>query len=240
MSELLEKIRSRGYWKVIIRPADLVENRIENPDALYRILDNSAARIRHRWFGFPHIQWESETRRGKDWIGQEFQWGRYLELWRFYQSGQFIAYRGLYGDWADHAPALPVPAEADLRACLEAEDALLQLTEVFQLAVSLTFTAAAADCVHLAASLHNLEGRQLVLQRGAARPDTIATAAPSAVAEFVYRREFPKITLAIQSKELAQQAAGELFRHFDWHPPARLLQDLQANFGARPTPAAGT
>ena len=109
MSELLEKIRSRGYWKVIIRPTDLVENRIENPADLYRILDNSAARIRHRWFGFPHIQWESETGRGKDWIGQEFQWGRYLELWRFYQSGQFVAYRGLYGDWADHAPALPVP-----------------------------------------------------------------------------------------------------------------------------------
>lgn len=238
MSELLEKMRSRGYWKVIIRPTTFVENRIENPADLYRILDKSAARIGRRWFGFPHIQWESETSRGKDWIGQEFRWGRYLELWRFYQSGQFVSYRGLYGDWADHAAALPVPAEADLRGYLEAKDALLQLTEVFQLAASLTFTAAAADCVHIAASLHNLEGRRLIFYRGAAPPRPIS-AVPSAVNEFVYRREFPKITLAAQAQELALQAAGELFRCFDWHPPASLLQDIQANFGARPAPAAG-
>ena len=238
MSELLKKIRSRGYWKVIIRPTDFVEDRIASPDDLYRILDKSAARIRHRWFGFPHIQWESETSRGKDWIGQEFEWGRYRELWRFYQSGQFVSFRGLYGDWADHAPALPVPAEADLRAYLEAKDALLQLTEVFELAASLTFTAAAADCVHIAASLHNLEGRRLILYRGAS-PHTIATAAPSAVDEFVYRREFPKITLAIQAQELALQAAGELFRHFDWHPSVGPLRDIQANFGASPAPSAG-
>ena len=238
MCELLKKIRSRGYWKVIIRPTDFVEDRIASPDDLYRILDKSAAHTRHWRFGFPHIQSESKTCREKDWIGQEFQWGRYLELWRFYQSGQFVSYRGLYGDWADHAPALPVPAEADLRGYLEAEDALLQLTEVFELAASLTFTAAAADCVHLAASLHNLEGRRLVFHRGAASPRPVATAAPSAVDEFVYRREFPKITLAIQSKELALQAAGELFRHFAWNPPVVLLQDIQANIGARPAPAA--
>ena len=239
MSELLKKMRSRGYWKVIIRPTDFVENRIENPADLYRLLDKSAAHTRHWRFGFPHIQPESKTCREKDWIGQEFQWGRYLELWRFYQSGQLVVFRGLYGDWADHAPATPpVPVELDLRAYLEAEDALLQLTEVFQLAASLTFTAAAADCVHLAASLHNIERRRLILYRGTS-PHTIATAAPSAVDEFVYRREFPKITLAIQAQELALQAAGELFRHFDWNPPGSLLQDIQANFGARPAPSAG-
>lgn len=239
MSELLEKMRSRGYWKVIIRPTDLMENRIENPADLYRILDKSAAHTRHWRFGFPHIQSESKTCREKDWIGQEFEWGRYLELWRFYRSGQLVVFRGLYGDWADHAPAIPVPVELDLRAYLEAEDALLQLTEVFQLAASLTFTAAATDCVHLTASLHNIEGRRLILYRGAAPPRPVATAAPSAVDEFVYRREFPKITLGIQAQELALQAADELFRCFDWHPPASLLRDLQANFGARPAPAAG-
>ena len=98
MSELLEKIRSRSYWKVIIRPATFVENRVPHRSALLPILEKNSVEL--KGWSFPHIDSFLKLDEGSDWIGQGISWDSIVELWRFYQSGQFVHYFGMPEDWS--------------------------------------------------------------------------------------------------------------------------------------------
>ena len=92
MSELLGKIRYRGYWRVNIRPYSFVGKRITDHSELLHILQKTS--VEFKGWGFPHIDGWRKPDEGPDWIGQEISWDCIRELWRFYQSGQFIHYFG--------------------------------------------------------------------------------------------------------------------------------------------------
>ena len=47
MNEFLNKIQSRGYWKVIIRPIAFDEKRIENFAELHPILRKTYVQLKH-------------------------------------------------------------------------------------------------------------------------------------------------------------------------------------------------
>ena len=53
MSELLERIRSRGYWKAIVRPTTFVERRVKRHSDLLPILEKNSVEI--KGWSFPHI-----------------------------------------------------------------------------------------------------------------------------------------------------------------------------------------
>ena len=100
MSKLLEKIRSRGHWRVIIWPSTFVENRVPHRSSLLPILQKTS--VDFKGWRFPHIDSFRIPDDGSDWIGQEIDWALCFELWRFYQSGQFIFYSGMLSDWTKH------------------------------------------------------------------------------------------------------------------------------------------
>lgn len=86
-------IESEGYFNVIFEPATFLENRIERK-GLQEILEKSAIGL--RGWNFPHI---STSNRDESVVpysiknGIEFFtiWGNIAEIFRFYQSGQFLA-----------------------------------------------------------------------------------------------------------------------------------------------------
>ena len=84
MSELLDNLRSRGYWRVVIRPGTFIEQRVSNISALYPILQKISVQL--RGWGFPHLDSRDQPHIDTDWIGQESEWERYLEVWRFYSE----------------------------------------------------------------------------------------------------------------------------------------------------------
>ena len=80
MNELLNKIQSRGYWKVIIRPIAFDEKRIENFAELYPIIQKTYVQLKHWRWEFPQINFAAAPCNGIDWIEQESEWEEYLEL----------------------------------------------------------------------------------------------------------------------------------------------------------------
>ena len=84
-SPLLEKIRKRGYWRVVIRPGRFEQEQVADITRLYPLLHERVVRL--RGWDFPHLDTRRGYRTGLDWIAQKSQREHYLEYWRFYPSG---------------------------------------------------------------------------------------------------------------------------------------------------------
>src|SRR5574338_1054048 len=100
MNETLSKIRTRGYWEVVLHPGNFVANRVSKLSELWKAAEDLS--VRFRGWDFPHIDRDGPTL-GTDWIESAIDWSNYVELWRFYQTGQFVYFGGLRTDWYDQA-----------------------------------------------------------------------------------------------------------------------------------------
>lgn len=226
MSEILKKIQSRGYWKVIIRPATFDERRIENFADLYSILQKTYVQIPSSRWEFPHLDSHATLQKKQDWIGQEYHWRQYLEVWRFYQSGQFVSIKGVYDDWRDESNLWPPPDGWKPCQFMEIEDTLLRFNEIFEFAARLAFTKAGDEYMRLKISVHNLKGRGLELDMQRKGSSYLRTLTAS-TNELSYEVDLPAVKLVASPGELALKPAIELFQRFGWNPGAGMLRDIR-------------
>lgn len=222
MSKLLNKIRSRGYWEVIIRPTSFIENRVPDISGLYSLVANRAVLL--RGWGYPEVQEETRLLTDSDWVGQELEWEEYLEIWRLYQSGQFVHIFGMEEDWRDQstvwANAAPKPGEI-----LGLGNALFTYTEIFEFAARLSLTDASDQTMHIAITVNGLRGRSLVDQRPGAWP---LHCVPANLDSHPFKKDVPQAELIANAWELALEPASELFHRFEVDFSKGTLRALQA------------
>ena len=77
---VLEKIRTRGYWRVVIRPGAFEEKRIPNYSDLFQIVEKNSVRL--RGWDYPHVDYHRQPQCGTDWVGQEYDCQDEIEVWR--------------------------------------------------------------------------------------------------------------------------------------------------------------
>lgn len=222
MSEILERIRSRGYWKVIIRPGTFIEDRVSNISDLHPLLQRISVQL--RGWDFPHLDFNSPLQTDKDWIQQESEWEEYLELWRFYQSGQFVDFVGLDEDWRDNSTLAHIPNGWKPGAFLDVEEIVFQFTEFFEFASRLALTEAGDEHMHIEITISALDGRTLRFERGQ-RP--FRQKKTASISELPYKVDLSRTQLVVERRELALKPAVELFRRFGWDPSVEILRDIQ-------------
>ena len=129
---LIEKITSRGYWRVVIRPTEFSAERVKDIAALGPLVAANVVSL--RGWNFPHVA-RTGSSIGPDFIENQSEWNGYLEVWRFFQSGQFYVLRGMRSDWMleDHGKLLWTV------------HALYTFTEIFEFAARLATTAAGGE-----------------------------------------------------------------------------------------------
>ncbi len=227
---LLEKIRQRGYWRVVIRPGRFERERFPDIAALYPLLQDRAVRL--RGWAYPLLDEHRPYRTGLDWIDQESEWGYHLEYWRFYQSGQFIDYAGLDEDWRGQPPQSPTPPEWQPGRYLPILDTLYRFTEIFEFAARLALTDAYGvdDTVHVELLLRGLHGRRLYADTWPRTPMYLAGAQDAHMEEFPYKADLRRDELIANAHQLALGQAQRLFDRFKWEPTKGLLQGIQAEF----------
>lgn len=203
---LLEKIKSRGYWKVIIRPESFKENLIRSLEECDRIVNDSVVRL--RGWDYPHCS--GMITRDIDYIEDRVDWNFFHEIWRFYQSGQFVHLRGLAIDWQKGVRGEPSlePGEA-----LSYLGTLYTITEIYSFASRLVEKLELESPVYIYINLVNAKGRKIV------------TLDPRRFLPYDYvsqLEEIPrKITigpsnLIANSAELAIEHVVWLFERFNW------------------------
>ena len=234
MNELLEKIRSRGYWKVIIRPGTFVANRVPNISDLYPILESRSVQL--RGWDFPYLDSKTPVRKGQDWIEQASKWEEYLEFWRFYQSGQFVDFVALDEDWREQSTISAIPKDWKPGKFLDIEDTAFQLTEFFEFASRLALTEAGDEQMHLEITISGLKGRTIRFEPGRVPFRQQKTAS---ISELPYKVDLSRLQLITEARELALKPAVELFKCFGWNPSLEILKDMQDELLHRRSGVAG-
>lgn len=223
MTTLLKKIRSRGHWKVVIRPGRYAEKRIQSISALYPIIQKTSVRL--RGWDFPHVDPHIKPHIDVDWVGQESEWQHNLEIWRFYQSGQFVDVAGMPHDWRDQSTFWPADQDWKPGALLGIGDALFAFGEIFEFAARLALSEAGDELMHIEITASGLEGRGLWVDLHNRWP--MFGRYEASLDELPYKVELPRSELVTQPRELALKPAAELFAHFEWNPGESVLRDIQ-------------
>jgi hypothetical protein len=229
MTELTDKVRSRGHWQVAIRPASFVADRVP-----YEQLDEvvPSIEVRMRGWPVPYVDYGRDAvLHGEDWVGQDIdaEVVDQHESWRFFLSGQFLHLRSVSADWRSGTEALRVPE--DFKSLIEVWEILFYLTEVFELAARLALSPGGSEQMVVFVSLQGLEDRGLVVgQRNRAE---FMAPMRSHVASFSHEVELSREKLIADSRTAGAEMAREFFLRFGWKPPLDQLLDYQRELTER-------
>ncbi len=201
--EMLTTIKSKGYWRVVIRPTRFKADLIPNLSDVRQLVQSCVV----SWRGWPYpYQRPDEARNVSDWVECSVDWQEFIEYWRFYRSGQFVH---LFAVYEEHGNA----------GYLDFVSTIYTVTEIFEFAARLARKEVLQPSAFVSISLHNVAGHQLV-SFGFNRLHS---------AEFVVKHDQPIVVgkefslqdLVSRTDELALDAIVEIFEQFNWNNPPR-------------------
>ncbi|MGP0065908.1 MAG: hypothetical protein ACLQGP_20175 [Isosphaeraceae bacterium] len=227
---VLDKIRTRGYWRVVIRPKTFEKKHIRIPDhdELFLIVGRNSVRLRE--WGYPHIDYKSQPLRGADWVGQGFECQHEIEVWRLYMSGQFVHFFALAGEWRDQSKVWPRDPRWKAGRFMYYVQTLYSFVEILEFAARLALSPAGAALMHVEIDIEGLQGRHLdepdpPFQGTFSRDYTIDSP------NWNYCWEGTQTELIAEPRELAAVAAQDLFARFGLDLSLETLARVQARIG---------
>ena len=115
-------------------------------------------------------------------------------------------------------------------AVLGIGDTVFGFTEIFEFAARLAFTDASDDFMHISVTLKGLKDRRL--QDDGPGGEEGAMPYQAKIMEYPYQVDVPRTELIARPRGLALEAAGELFKRFNWNPAPGVLHGLQEQLRA--------
>jgi hypothetical protein len=222
MSEVIEAIRSKGYWETTVRPLPRKVDRYDY-GALEEILADSAVRL--RGWPVPFVDHRAEFLRGEDWVGQDIdaQVVSHREAWRFFESGQLTQLRAVSADWRTGDEATPIPD--GFASVIEVWEILFYLTELFELAARCAERLGPSERMAVGVDLFGLQDRALVVGQRNRIPFTTPyrSTLPSLSDEVIALRD----DLRSESRSHAVDVARRMFLRFGWKPSRDQLVEQQ-------------
>ena len=235
MQDIVEKIKEKGYWSVIIRPTEYVESRISDKDECEKIIVDS--KIVFRGWDYPHIDRDGIFRSGPDSIASVTDWseGGYLEYWQFYTSGQFTHFFSMREDyhidedkkkWIRKSFHFSTLDNSYVRF-LSLLSTLYSITEIFFFAANLTKRAQLNGEIEIIIELGKTNGRTLFFWGEGFRD--LPTAYTCKYEPILKEVIVDSADLLSDPATLALDLTIDIFKEFNWKDPNRavFLQDQQ-------------
>jgi len=147
----IERIKSKGYWRVNFCPIEFEEHRIDSLDLCWEIIED--CRVFLRGWDYPAVS-EKEKAFGDDYVQSGADFRGMIELWRFYQSGQFIHYFSCLEDyWKENVGVNS--------RWLGEVSTLYRVTEIYEFATRLAMKDVFKNGVIISIKLEGMKDRQL-------------------------------------------------------------------------------
>jgi len=165
MKELIDKIKQKGYWKIIIRPTNYDDNLISSLDECEKLITESQVSL--RGWNYPHIDPQGFVRPCENSTSSYCNWpeGPMYEYWRFYKTGQFVHIFALREDLRiDEKKIKEFQSEYSTQATkyLSILSTLYSITEIFEFASRLFSKLDKAKGAEIIIELHDVQGRVLM------------------------------------------------------------------------------
>lgn len=226
--QTLAKIKSRGYWKVWLRPRKYIENRIESLSQCHEIMRE--CKVLLRGWDYPHISSRNPPYNGLDYIESFVDWQMYKEVWRLYQTGQFIHFFSMKEDWFEDYRGLAPSGWASTTpgTTFGYINNLFNISEIYEFGARLAQKAIFGGEVVFTVGLFGMERRRLV---SLDTPRLIHRDFICRVNELPFERRFSVEEFIAKNQELALD-------HFIWilersnfaNPPRDFLEREQKEF----------
>ncbi len=214
-SELMEKIKSTGYWRVNVRPIEFNASRIPQLSDCWDLVESGQTRL--RGWDFPHID-QDYHRNMDDWIESGTEFMDMKEYWRFYQSGQFIHYFAFTEDYHEVSWVSSAYKTGKPEKWLGIIATLYRLTEIFEFAARLGAKGVLSSGAKISIKLAGTQSRDLVFEQGSRYlPGRYVCDLP----EITFERTYGEPELRGEARELALTAAVHIYERFNWNDPPR-------------------
>ena len=217
---LLEKIKSRGYWYIIFTPDNYIPERIQNITDCKQIIKEN--QVRFKGWSYPIFPTEASDRFGIN-TGKNYQEGWVdvegnKEIWRFYQSAQFVQYLALQEDWfAEHSLFPDDLKSIEPKTILGVTETLFTITEIFEFISKFYLKNIFSGELNVEITLFNILGRKLKsLDRGKA---PLFSDYVSNSPEVNFSRKYSRDSF-LNSTSLSLEAAVFFFNRFSWDNPS--------------------
>jgi len=233
--DLLEKIKSRGYWRINFQPLVDAQKFISLGECKDIIEKNT---IELRGWDYPHFP----RRKGKDAglePGENFyqgwiDWENHKEFWRMYQSGQFIHYLALREDWfEDNSWGQNLYEKIKPMSSLGIIGSVeYQMTEIFEFLSRLGTANVYNEGVRVSIILYNTENRELWIEDSMRM--SFFQPYKTGMPKVGFIKEFAKEQIVTNSRGLAFEVIKYIFDRFGWdNPPIETIKKDQDNLLSR-------
>jgi hypothetical protein len=220
---VLERIRTRGYWRAVIRPTTFADHHISSDADLFRIVERASVQL--RGWPYPYSDRRKPLIQSMDSVGQETEWQDEIEVWRLYMSGQFVHFFAIAGEWRDHSSIWSAEPDWQPGKYLYYQQTIYSMAEVFEFASRLALSPASAPSMRVEIDLVGLEGRQIIERDARFQfSRTYETQIPS----WKHCWEGLQTELIARPRELSAMASRELFARFGLDVTLEMLSRLQA------------
>ena len=220
--ELLNKIKTRAYWRVEIRPTVYDIAKLHTRRSMSDLIEQATVSLR----GWPYPYHErKETNYDGRWLEGSIDWTGHKEHWRLYESGQWLHFLGMHTAWFSREElfANRAPLPPDHEGFVHVRDTLYTVTEIMRFAVSMAERGVLDPLAHVSIQLHNSSGYVLYESFNRFFPNKYVNASErSAGLEWT----LPADRLRSEADGLAVDLAVRIFSVFGWDPSEAQIRGL--------------
>lgn len=214
----LEELKSRGYWKINFRPLSLDENISNLSDCLDLVTNN---KVSLRGWSYPYVPNENVDRKGivpgnnyyEGWISSRI----HLELWRMYQSMQFIHFCALWEDWEKEDIFFHHENPKEPGSVLNVIGTTYHFVEIYEFLRRLVRAGLYQQGVQVKIELCNTDGRKLMIDdpfRGRFFQEY-----KTGAQDISFDQQYESENILLSAQELATDCIVHFFRRFGWNQP---------------------
>ncbi|MGE3333150.1 MAG: hypothetical protein AB7I36_05865 [Rhodospirillaceae bacterium] len=213
-AELLATIRSKGYWRIVIRPV-VYGREVLSVSECETLIE--ASRVELRGWDFPHTSRRQDDKSGHAPCGSHYEWwvdsGHHKEITRLYRSAQFIHLRAFWEDWLDPNWHGSLAKQVKPGEALAIGNGINQIAEIVAFTARLAKDEAFGKGVSIQIEVHNTKGRTLW-----ADGDRVPFIEPrrTEAKEFSLIRELQTVALIGDPVDITLGLVIELFEHYGW------------------------
>lgn len=217
----MEQIKSRGYWRVALRPNVFVPDAIPRLGILEETVQTCVVQV--RGWDYPHWP-KAGVARLADAIEGITNWEDHKEHWKAFKSGQFVHFFAMREDWFRENSGWR-RIDVTPGAVLAFDSTVSSFTEIFLFAGRWAARLPHATAFNVEIGLHGLKGRQLYsfdMNRVPFSGLYQADVPVSSVALVV-----PTTELIATPRDIAREQVSHLFEQFHWDVNPDVLRSIQ-------------